>query len=357
MKIGLKLPNSGPFATPEEIRAVAVEADKLGYDSVWVHDHIHRSVADAEHHFAIGAIEAFKPPILPNHYEAVATLLYLAGVTTRVALGTSVVVLPLRNPVVLAKETACLDQFSHGRLIFGAAVGGTPYAREELGAIGELRHMGKRGKVTDEWIDVMRGIWTEPVFNYEGQHIQVKDAEVYPKPVQKPSPPIWIGGFGEAAFKRAGERGDGLLGISFLPDDIRQARERIREVRIQSGRSPDDFQTGSEHWLSIDLNRERALERPAATMSSLAGYLQARQDATKRDSQRVGQVPERHFFGEPDEILEKLLRYREAGVDHMILRPIAHDFPGIIDALNLFKETVLERFREIDAKAAVAVLP
>jgi alkanesulfonate monooxygenase SsuD/methylene tetrahydromethanopterin reductase-like flavin-dependent oxidoreductase (luciferase family) len=228
-------------------------------------------------------------------------------------------------------------------LILGVAIGGGVYAQDELGAVGALQLMGHRGKVTDEWIDVIRGVWGEPKFSYQGQFITVKDAEVFPKPLQQPAPTILVGGFKEIAHRRAALRGDGWLAISAIPSDLVRAREYMRKVADEAGRDPDKIQIGSEHWLSIDEDKTKAEARPAKTMAGLSGYLRSRQD---RDSDRVGQVPERHFFGDPDTILKKILLYKEAGVDHLIVRPIAHEFPQILDALHLFKRRVMDRLRD-----------
>jgi len=346
MKFGVKLPNSGPFARVECLRAVALQAERLGYDSLWVQDHVTRSAADAEHHFAAGALEAWQPPIEPNVYEPISTLAYLAGMTSRIILGTSIIVLPLRNPVLLAKQAACVDQFSGGRLILGVGVGGVRYARSELGAVGALHLMGSRGQVTDEWIDVLRHVWQEPTCNFEGKFIQVQDAEVFPKPVQRPCPPIWIGGFGERAIQRAARRGDGWLPMYFLPSEIERGVQRLRHWAVEAGRDPYRLQVASEHWLSIDADKTRAERRAAATLKSLSTYLSASESqGTEQESVLASRLheAERNLVGDPDTVLAQLGRYREAGVDHLILRVIAHDFAEMLDALRLFKREVMDR--------------
>ena len=346
MKFGVKLPNSGPFARPDCLRAAALEAEKLGYDSLWVQDHVTRSAADAKYHFCVGAVEAWQPPIEPNVYEAISTLVYLSGLTSRIILGTSIIVLPLRNPVLLAKQAACLDQFSGGRLVLGVGVGGVRYARDELGAVGALHLMGSRGKVCDEWIDVVRNIWQEPTSNFEGKFIQVKNAEVFPKPVQRPCPPIWIGGFGEPALQRAARRGDGWLPMYFLPSEIERGVQRLRQLAVEAGRDPHSLQVASEHWLSIDMDKTLATRRAAATLESLSKYLSATESQGKEQesvlASRIHEA-ERNLIGDPDTILAQLGRYRKAGVGHIILRVIAHDFEGVLDALRLFKREVMDR--------------
>ncbi|HEX9878790.1 MAG TPA: TIGR03619 family F420-dependent LLM class oxidoreductase, partial [Candidatus Binatia bacterium] len=261
MKFGVKLPNSGPFATPEDLTALARECDRLSYDSLWVTDHTHWTADLAKYHFPTGALEAWRDPMEPNYYEPLVTLSYLAGITRQITLGTSIVVLPTHNPVILAKQAACLDRLAGGRFILGVGLGGRGYAPAELGAVGLSHLLGKRGRVADEWIDVIRCIWGQPMCSYAGEFIKIEGAEVYPKPLQRPGPPIWIGGWGEAALKRAVRHGDGLFQSHALPEGIRQCRRSLDRLAAQSGRDPRDLSIASEHWLSIATDTATASSR------------------------------------------------------------------------------------------------
>lgn len=348
MKIGVKLPNSGPFASADRIRTVALEAERLGYDSLWVHDHITRSAADAKNHFVAGSVEAWQPPILPNVFEAMSTLLFVAGITKRVELGTSVIVLPLRNPVVLAKEAACLDQLSGGRLVLGVGLGGDLYAREELGAIGALHLMGKRGRVADEWIEIMRAVWQLPSVTIHGKFIDIVEAEVFPKPVRAGGLPIWYGGSTEHALRHTGQHADGWLPMFQLPDELVEGRRRIEEIAQDAGRDPSPLQVASEHWLSISTDRTKAETFATSTIEGLADYVDALR-GTRTGRERYGRL-DRSLVGDPDSILRQVRAYQAAGVDHIILRVIAHNFDEMIESLELFRREIMDR---LDRRAAV----
>ena len=340
MRIGVKLPTSGPLASPESIRAVAVACDELGYDSVWVQDHVSRSPKHAEHHFAVGAWEAWQPPIIPDVYEAMSSLAYLAGLTTRIRLGTSALVLPLHNPVWLAKVAACLDRFSTGRLVLGVAVGGA-YVRQELAAIGTPVPASRRGRVMDEWIDVIRGLWLESKYSHQGEFIKIVEAEVFPKPLQQ-LPPIWIGGTSKRALQRVARRGDGWLAIWLSPAELRDGKAVILDFAANYGRDLERITICSEHWLAIDTNTARALQRSEATRKQFSAYLSALPSASDDNVASLeGREDEYSLVGDAQTILSKLSLYRDAGADLVIIRVIGRSVSEVIDSLQMFKKEVM----------------
>ena len=340
MKIGIKLPNSGPIAVPEVIRQAAVTADELGFDSVWVHDHVTRSPADAEYHFVGGAWESWDRPIVPNVYESVSTLAFVAGCTSRVAIGTSVVVAPLRNPVWLAKTTASIDALAGGRFILGLGVGGSMYLERELMAMGAGHLYAGRGRVVNEWIDVMRGVWREPSFTHRGEFIDVVDAEVFPKP-PRGSVPIWIAGASKPGMRRAGERGDGWLPMFMLPDELAAGIRQIRDIAEAAGRDGSQIALASEHWLAIDEDGDRAADYSAATINGMASYTANLPGASANDKDVA--AGRGNFVGNPDQVGELLEAYQRAGVDHLVLRVIAPSPGAFLDSLALFKESVVDK--------------
>lgn len=344
MKIGVKLPNSGPLTNAEGIKRVALAAESLGFDSVWVHDHVHRTALNAEHHFVAGAVEAWKRPVVPDMYEAMSTLHFVAGMTRRIQVGSSIIVLPLRNPVWLAKEAATLDQLSGGRLILGVGQGGGPYIRDELAAMGEPGRGDHLRQITEEWIEVIRAVWRDDVVNYEGQHITVRDAEVFPKP-SAGSLPIWYGGASRAGRRRTAKLCDGWLPMFLLPEEIRQGMSEIREIALTAGRDPSAIVAASEHWLAIDRDGDRARRRSEATRTGIWRYVQQMPHATNETESpefHLGRVDQANLVGDPDLIGERVQRYRSAGVDHLILRVIAHSLDELVESLQLFRESVME---------------
>ena len=191
MDFGFLVPHHGAYASTHNIATMARDAEAVGFDSLWVIDHIV---------IPRPLVERFSRTV----YEAFATLSFLAGITQRVKLGTSVTVLPYRHPVTLAKQIATLDQLCNGRVLFGAAFG---WSQDEYEAL-DVPY-ARRGRRSDEMLRILRHLW-EPGDNaFEGDFYQFGDFAFEPRPVQQPRLPIWIGGNDERAIARAVAFGDG----------------------------------------------------------------------------------------------------------------------------------------------------
>src|SRR5690348_3758934 len=199
MRLGIHLPHIGQKAGPEAIRRAAMQAEELGFADVWVSEHI---IVPTERAYPPSAI--FWDPVL--------TLTWAAACTSRVGLGTSVLVLPMRHPLPLAKELATLQNLSEGRLILGAGVG---WLEDEFAALGVPYR--ERGKRMDEGIAMMRAVWNDDPVSFAARTIPavIDDMRILPKP-EKPIP-IWIGGSSEPALKRAA-RLDGWHGSRCTPE-------------------------------------------------------------------------------------------------------------------------------------------
>ncbi|MBW2314670.1 MAG: TIGR03619 family F420-dependent LLM class oxidoreductase [Deltaproteobacteria bacterium] len=216
MKFGMHLPQAGPAASAEAIRTVAKHAEELGFADVWVSDHL--AVPK-------GA------PYPPSAYilEPLIALTWAAAATDRVGLGTTVLVLPLRPPVLLAKMLGTLDLASHGRVILGAAGG---WLKDEFDALGVP--FEERGARTDETIDVLRSCWTEDPIDLEAPRTGVKMASMRTKPQPERPIPIWVGGHSEPAYRRAIQRGDGWHGAFQSPEKTAEIVARLRRDRPES---------------------------------------------------------------------------------------------------------------------------
>jgi probable F420-dependent oxidoreductase len=212
MQIGIHLPQIGRKAGPEAIRRAAVQAEELGFADVWTSEHI------------IVPKSAAYPPS-PIFYDPVLTLTWAAAYTKRVGLGTSVLVLPMRHPLPLAKELATLQNLSEGRLILGAGVG---WLEAEFAALGVP--FSERGRRMDEGIAMMRAVWSEDPVSFPARTIPavIHDMRSLPQPV-KPIP-IWIGGSSEPALKRA-LRLDGWHGSRVSPEQAAPIVQRLRAAR------------------------------------------------------------------------------------------------------------------------------
>lgn len=202
MKLGIFGINTGPCAAPETAAKVARAAEEAGFESVWTGEHV-----------VLPDPQAPPSPAPPEHpmLDPAVALAFLAGQTERLRLATGIIILPQRNPVVLAKELASLDVLSGGRLIAGVAAG---YLKQEFDAIGTP--FETRGARTDEFIDVLRALWTEEKPAFDGPTVQFGGIDAQPRPVQTPHPPIVIGGTSPPALRRAVARGNGWYG--FLRD-------------------------------------------------------------------------------------------------------------------------------------------
>jgi probable F420-dependent oxidoreductase len=200
MKLGLYGINIGPCVDPETAAQVARAAEDAGFDSVWTAEHV--VLPDPQ------TPESPIPASTPILDPAVA-LGHLAAHTERIRLATGIIILPQRNPAVLAKELATVDVLSRGRLIFGLGAG---YIPKEFAALGA--DFDARGDRTDEYIDAIRTLWTESPPHFEGETIRLLEVDAYPRPVQKPHPPIVVGGMSKPALRRAVTRGNGWYGFA-----------------------------------------------------------------------------------------------------------------------------------------------
>lgn len=238
MKVGVCCEFPGPCSSGEFLRRSAQTAEKLGFASYWFGDHI-LLFGSYESKYPYGGVSSWgndEPPIPdPRSYfvDPVMGMCWVAAATSKIELGTSILILPQRNPVVLAKEIICLDEMSQGRITLGVGVG---WCKEEAEAIGV--DWPSRGKLTDEYIDVMRTLWHDDAAEFHGRTISFSDAYMYPRPVNG-TVPIMVGGDTEIAMKRVARAGDGWLAYSVPVEDMAAKVERLKELTREQGRDPD----------------------------------------------------------------------------------------------------------------------
>ena len=195
-----------------------VKMEQLGFDSLWVWDHI-----------LLGVEPSF--PII----ESLTLLTAIAARTRTIKLGTGILVLPLRNPVVLAKQLSSMDQLSGGRLIMGMASG---WYKREFDAVGVPYE--KRGKIMDENLSILKRFWTEDMVKGDYSFHRIPAGVMFPKPVQKPRPPILIGGYVDRVLQRAAVAGDGWLTYFYRPESFAKSWAKIRDFATEGGKDPDD---------------------------------------------------------------------------------------------------------------------
>jgi probable F420-dependent oxidoreductase len=222
MRFALFAINFGACADPDTARRVAVAAEQAGLDSLWTGEHV--VLPDPQ------VPPSPSPPEVP-FLDPVVALAYVAAATTRIRLGTGIIILPQRNPVVLAKELASVDVVSKGRLIFGIGAG---YLKPEFDALGApFDHKSAR---TIDFLEAMLALWTMEKPAYEGRFVRFAGVQAFPRPVQRPHPPIVMGGHAPEALRRAVRHGHGWYGFALDPDATAQCLEGLRAAEREHGR-------------------------------------------------------------------------------------------------------------------------
>jgi probable F420-dependent oxidoreductase len=246
MLIGTDIPTRGPFATPDTMARIAVEAEALGFGYLTLSDHvlIPRKIDAPYPYSETGAFPLLDTNELQEQLTAVA---WLAGQTKRIRFHTSVMVVPHRPAVLTAKILATIDVLSKGRLSVGCGAG---WMREEFEALG-TDPFDARGAVTDEYLQAFKILWTQDNPRFDGKYVKFADVDFSPKPVQKPHPPLWIGGESPPALRRAAKLGDGWYPIPANPQfpldtfgRYKSALGRVRQLAAEAGRDPQSLKLG-----------------------------------------------------------------------------------------------------------------
>ena len=264
------------------------------------------------------------------------TLAYLAGLVQSVRLGIACLVVPCRNPLLAAKQIASLDVFCDGRLDIGLGIGSPSTLKSrEYEVVGVNRKL--RGKIADDHIRAMKTIWTSQPSSYEGNFVAFRDAEICPKPRQKPHPPLWIGGWTEAAMKRTAALGDGWLPAWLLPEGIEKRFRELKEMAAALGRNPNAIHLGIEVYGCIDEDSSKAREDGLGTL--------AIGRSTFERQMTVDQLAEVSLIGSPAEIRRTVEAYADAGVSHFEIKFIYPTLQRHSQMLQLFAKEILPAFR------------
>ena len=289
MKIGYSLSNNQGMENVQGVIDLAVRAEELGFDSVWASEHVFNVSYVYDR---IGS----KP-----YYEPLTVLTYVAAMTSTIGLGTSVLVLPYHNPIRLAKVASTLDVLSGGRLMLGVGVG---VIEEELEAMGSP--YAERGAISDEMLAVMIELWTkeDPVF--DGKYTQFSGMKFTPKPVQKPHIPIIIGGTSRAAIRRAARVGTVWHPTALAPDTLTEGMDYLKEQAIKAGRDPSEI---------------------GVSVSAAMG------DTHNHNRYSLGE--------EPEEIIERSLKYAEMGLERLVVSPNTRDQDQLRPIMEMLAEVVL----------------
>ena len=296
MKIGICVPHYGRPIEVDRILDVVRSAEEAGLDSVWVTDHV--------------IVPRDVDVIYREHMlDPLAMLPWLAAATSRIALGSSVVILPYRSPLAVAKLLASVDVLSGGRLIVGAAIGWMEGEFEALGV-----PFKERVSRSEEALELFQAVWTQeqPVLTTTRHHLA--NVQVSPLPLQKPRPPIWIGGSSEGAFRRVARFGDGWHATSSTPEEFRQGKQAVTRFWREAGRTGDPvwsmripiFLDGVHQW-AVDQKFLRGRHAIRGTLKQVAG---------------------------------QLAEYQRLGVSHMALEVSYSVYPAILETIELLAEEV-----------------
>jgi probable F420-dependent oxidoreductase len=273
---------------PKALIEYGEKVEALGYDSLWVWDHI-----------LLGVDPNF--PIM----DSLTTLTTIAARTKRIKLGTGILVLPLRNPVALAKQLATMDQFSNGRLIMGMASG---WYKREFDALGIP--FDKRGKLMDENLEILNRLWTEEKVDGKYMAHNISAAVMYPKPVQKPRMPLLIGGYVDRVLQRAGVAGDGWLTYFYEPKNFTKSWNKVRAAAKEAGKDPDKLLNAAQLPIMVGASKE-------AVQADMLDWLNKEWDfPANSDCSRESAI-----MGSVDECVAQLKEHLAVGVQKIIFVP------------------------------------
>lgn len=330
MKFGIRLPVAGPFSQPAVIAEAAQKAERLGFDSVWVHDFISWTKEMDRSHISCGAIELIDEESEPRMFESLTSLAYVAGLTQDITIGTAILCTPYRNPVVQAKQIACIDVLSGGRLVLGAGVGALKRIGLDFEVVGVPR--AQKYERTLEYLRLMREIWEEPYPSFEGEFVQLPRTEINPKPVQERLP-IWFGGKGEKSMGITAQVADGWIPTWLTPGDYRERLPDLHAALEAQSRDPKDLVVAKECYTAIAPSSEEARRFSRATFETFTkGFTVETYEGAIASA----------LLGSPDEIREQVADYAAAGVQHIEMKFIYLSEAHLHEQMDLFAGEVMQ---------------
>jgi probable F420-dependent oxidoreductase len=313
MRFGICPPCRGALGTPDNLLRVARHAEEAGMDTVWVSDHVVMPV-DVKSEFPYTPGRPFPVDAMADYLDPIVALTLIAARTTRVRLGTSILVVPLRSPLAVAKALATLDVVSGGRLVVGVAAG---WMREEFEAVG-APPFAERGAVTDEYLRAMKTLWTSDPATFDGRYVRFPAVHCRPQPVQRPHPPLIVGGWSRAAMRRAAALGDGWqpplgpgpekgLGPAKLAAEV----AALRDMAKQAGRDAQALRIQFKAPLRVTAER------------SPRGH--------------------RLFNGAAEDVAADVRAYAEAGVQEFVFDLATNEVDEMLDTITRFMRDVKPR--------------
>ena len=301
MKIGLALPHLGPEATKENILQIAVDAEKEGIDSLWVAERLLWPLNPRTPYPA--SPDGSLPTFYQNVFDPLGTLTFVAAHTNKIALGTSVIDMLFHNPIILARRFATLDVLSKGRSIAGLGIG---WSKDEY-QVSNIP-FEKRGKRADEFVQVLKKVWTDDVVEFKGQYYNIPASKIGPKPVQKPHIPIYLGGYVPNTFARIAKHADGWLAslggpLDFLDNSIKS----LKNQASKENRSPNEIKILTLTFPQVS---------------------QVKSNSEEEYGQQSQRLP---LTGTIEEIGRDIQRIKEMGVEHIMFAFVGLGLDKVID--------------------------
>jgi len=295
-ELGLCLPNHLPGLKPTTIAEFARKAEVLGFSALWTIDRV-----------------------VYDNLEPLTTLAAAASVTSRVRLGTSVMLLPLRDPVMAAKIIASLDVLSGGRVTVGVGIGSRPddFAAARV-------PFNERGARVGDAIELMKKLWSGKPVTHRGRFYQVENLAIGPAPIQNPHPAVWMGGSNPKALERVGRLADGYIAGSVGAEGFKRNWGLVHDSARRAGRDPGAIARAALVHTCVDADKERAVQTATAAITRYYGRM-------------IFDVEKALAVGPPEQCANRLRDYYEAGADHVIVAPVTAD-PRMLD---LFAQEVM----------------
>lgn len=318
-----------PFAQARDNILLSQKAEEFGFDSVWGNDHV-----STQHYVR----KEFSRP--PNYYAPLIVLAAIAENTRKIKVATALLVVPFRHPVNIAKELVTLDHLTQGRILIGVGIGAY---REEFEAMqGEKAKGIKRGEYLDECLTVLHRIFNEDVVTHKGTYFDIQSLQSYPKPLQKPFP-FYIGGNSPQGWERTARFATGWLPAVLTPGEIRKACDAIRSYCDQSHRDFHSLDIAPQMGVSIGKTQEEAIAK--FKRSQVYKHLESLKKSTLKN-QDPGQIAERNLIGSPQQILDQIEQFIQAGVTTFSALLFAvSTIQEFIESMQFFAEEVIRKVK------------
>ena len=319
-----------PYSSARDVVELSVYAEKLGFHSVWGNDHI-----TTQNYVR----EEFQAP--PRYYAPLLTLAAIAERTTTLKLATALLVIPFRNPLVMAKEIATLDQLSNGRLLLGVGLGA--YREEFEAEFGANAQGMVRGEMLDESIEIMHKLFTEETVTHAGKYFDIQNAQCFPHPVQEPFA-FYFGGNSVKGYRRVARWGTGWLPALLTPSEVKAGVEALKEECAAVGRDIAGIDVAPQISVSIAKTHEEAVARYEKSQiyrhsCSLGKSTMKGKDATN--------YLERNLIGSVDEVRAQVERYIEAGVNTFSALIFADSNLEVTrDHMQFFAEEIISKYKD-----------